>query len=59
MLENLKERLKVEEYYEKCRALLSVLNRDDLSESDRDAMLWILSDNFEALGNLMGIVLSK
>lgn len=44
----------IEELYEKCRALISALSYDGFSEADRSALLWILTDEFEMLGNAIG-----
>ena len=45
---------KKEEYYEKCRALISVLSFNGFSDEDRSALLWILTDMFEKLGDVIG-----
>ncbi len=50
---------KVEEYYEKCRALISVLSYDGFDEADRSAILWVLTDCFEQLGEVIGTVQNK
>ena len=48
------KRIMIEELYEKCRALISVVSYPGLDESDRSALLWILTDNFELLGRAIG-----
>lgn len=50
---------KAEEYYEKCRALISVLSYDEISDSDKSALLWVLMDCFESLGIVIGTVRNK
>lgn len=49
----------IEEYYEKCRALISALSFNGFSDADRSALLWILTDEFEKLGEVIGTVPQK
>ncbi|MBR1456217.1 MAG: hypothetical protein IJ594_03530 [Oscillospiraceae bacterium] len=51
--------MKKEEYYEKCRALISVLLMDGLGEADKLALIWVLSDMFENLGQAIGTAQMK
>jgi hypothetical protein len=53
-MDNLKE-----EYYEKCRALISVLSYDGFSGDDKSTLLWILTDLFEKLGDTIGTTPKK
>lgn len=49
----------MEEVYEKCRALISVLTEPVMKTCDRDALLWILGEEFERLGEIIGTVQKK
>jgi len=55
---SLEERIKIEEQYEKCRALISVLAYD-FDDADRDAIISILSDCFKSLGDSIGVTPKK
>jgi len=46
---------KMEECYEKCRAIISVLDRADLDVNDRATLIWIAKDIMNELGEAMGI----
>ena len=35
--------------YEKCRVLIKALFCPDLDQNDRDALVWMLQENFEKL----------
>lgn len=48
-----------EEYYEKCRALISVLSYSRFNEADRSALMWLLTDTFERLGEVINTVPRK
>lgn len=44
-----------EEYFEKLRAILSVLDGYRLSVDDREALIWVAKDYLEKLGKAIGI----
>ncbi len=46
---------KAEEYYEKCRAIISVLDGLVLSVEDRETLIWIARDYLDKLGSVIGI----
>ena len=58
IMEN-KYEYEMEEVYEKCRALISVLTEPVMKTCDRDALLWILGEEFERLGEIIGTVQKK
>ena len=47
--------LKKEEYFEKCRALLKVLDERTLDDAERDALIWCARDYLDKLGEVTGI----
>ena len=42
--------MEIEFLYEKCRALISVIGIQGVSENDRGALLWMLEEYFGKLG---------
>ena len=50
---------RIEEHYEKCRALISALSFDGFCSADRSALMWVLTDEFERLGEVIGTVQKK
>ena len=50
---------RLEELYEKCRALIEVILEERIDEDDRFALVWILSDYFKELGKVIGTVSKK
>ena len=49
------EEMTIEELYEKCRALISVISYPGLDENDRSSLIWTLTDIFELLGRAIGV----
>lgn len=45
-----------EEYYEKLRAILKVVDIAVIEDQDRDALIWAARDYLEKLGEVIGIV---
>ena len=48
-----------DEYFEKCRALLKVLDLCKIPEPEKDALIWAARDYLELLGYATGIVTKK
>ena len=42
-----------EEYFEKCRALLKIIDEFDLDNGDRVALIWCVRDYLDRLGLLL------
>lgn len=42
--------IEVEVLYEKCRALISVIENETVSEADKIALMWALEEYFGKLG---------
>ena len=47
------------EYYEKCRALIRVLDTAVLDKFDSATLMWLLRDCFDKLGDAIGIMSTK
>ena len=48
-----------EEYYEKLRAILRVLDVCDIDRCERDTLIWIANEYLEKLGEAIGIIQRK
>ena len=48
-----KDMTKLLEYYEKCRVLIKALDCNEMDEADKDALLWMLEEKFEMLGEMI------
>ena len=46
---------KVEEYFEKLRPVLYLLDMGNVPKNERDALAWIARDYLEKLGDVIGI----
>lgn len=41
-------------YYQRCKTLAKVLGMDNLDDEDRSALVWVLEDCLEQLGQKIG-----
>lgn len=48
-----------EECFDRCRAILRVLDQCRLDEPDRDTLIWMALEYLEHLGEIIGIAASK
>lgn len=53
------EEIRKEEYFEKCLAILKVLDENRLEENERVMLLWCMRDYMDLLGVAIGIMPSK
>ena len=53
------DNMKREEYYGKLGAILHTLDRFDLQEDDRQALIWASLDYLELLGKVIGTESTK
>ena len=49
----------VEEYFEKCRAVLRVLDEGSVGDEERATLIWIARDYLDELGCAIGITKKK
>lgn len=46
---------KIEEYYEKLRAILNVVDVGVIEENDRVTLIWVAKEYLELIGEVIGI----
>lgn len=51
MIGDVNMNIRFETYYERCRALVHVVGMDGITEEDRMALIAVLEDEFEKLGD--------